>query len=707
MASVVFAALLMMPASPLSAQRVVLRSGRTIDAPVVSIGSATVVLGGGRILPRESVREIQLATREAGAAAALPAADAGRGRELFKEGAALGRRYPGMDGLILLSDDHYRLREDGTWTERNHFIGQILKEGLRGAWGQVSAEFEEGRSRAKIVSATVYHPDGKSFPLDSARVKTISPQAGALFFTEERRLSYSLPELEPGSIIEWETEVETYNPFRKDFFFPSDGFQAEQPIAESRLTVFIPRSQKLYYAARNFDGPFARFAKPGVTATGSERRYVWSLRDVPPIVSEPAMPPYFDYAPNVEAALFKSWDRIYDWLTPMYEARSRPGPELAAFTAELIQGCRTAQERVAKIYHYIQQEIRYIAVKMGVASGWGGYDANLTWKRRFGCCIDKALLFTAMLKAAGIRSTPALLSTNRSDYVDFKRPSIWFEHAITWLDLGKRPFFLDSTGYDNRYPSFPSMDHGAKTLAVFPRRIIEVPVPPPQDNASLFDYVIALSTDAGAAVDFRAAYSGAPEAELRRYYKSLKQNERERSFEDWVNALSPDSRLVSWRLQNLDDISKPFKLSLLYDLKRAAVRAGDICLLALPDYDRDFPEVALAARRYALDYATSEEKRYRWRVTLPSGWRAAALLPSMRLRGPGGETFEQRCRLGTTFFVCESDFRRPGRVVPVKEYPAHKKFLERVSRLTKDRVFLKVPASSPLPGEKGTAKARR
>ena len=52
------------------------------------------------------------------------------------------------------------------------------------------------------------------------------------------------------------------------------------------------------------------------------------------------------------------------------------------------------------VQDYVQKEIRYIAVKVGVASGWGGYDANLTWKRRYGCCIDKALLLTTMLKAA-------------------------------------------------------------------------------------------------------------------------------------------------------------------------------------------------------------------------------------------------------------------------------------------------------------------
>ena len=676
-------------ASPAFPQRVELRSGRAIQATVVSIGSASVVLEDGRVLPRADVREIQLAEKEGPGAAAASSTVAGRGQELFKEAAALGKIYPGMEGLILLSDDDYRLREDGTWTERNHFIGQVLKEGLRGSWGQVTAEFEEGRSRARIVQATVYHPDGKSFPLERSGIKTLSPQAGTLFFTEERRLSYALPQLEPGSIIEWVTEVETYNPFRKDFFFPSDGFQAEQPIAVSRLSVAVPSSQKLYYAARNFNGPFSRFAKPALSAAAGERRYVWELRDVPPIVPEPAMPPYFDYAPNVEASLFKSWDRIYDWLRPMYEERTRPGPELAAFTQGLVRDCRTSREKVAKIYHYIQREIRYIAVKMGVASGWGGYDANLTWKRRYGCCIDKALLFTAMLKAAGIRSTPVLLSTNGSDFVDFKVPSIWFEHAITRLDLGGRRIFLDSTGYDYRFPSFPAMDQGAKTLAIFPRKIVPVPVPRPRDNKSSYDFAIALSTGGGASVSFSATYTGAPEAGLRRYYKSLKRNEQERSFEDWVNALSPDSSLRRWRIGHADNIALPLTISLVFQLRSYAVRSGDIWLLALPDDERDFPEAALPTRRYAVVYPTSEEKRYRWLVSLPAGWKIAALLPRVKLSGPLGERFVQKCRQERRAFVCESDFRRPARVIAVSDYAEHRKFLDRVSRLTKDRIFLK------------------
>jgi transglutaminase-like putative cysteine protease len=683
------AALLCGLASPASPQGVDLRSGQTIAAGVLSIDSATVVLDDGRTLPRSSVREVQMAIKRGGPSSpAAPGAVSGRWRKLFKKAAALGKIYPGMDGLILLSDDDYRLREDGAWTERNHFIGQVLKEGLRGSWGQVTAEFEEGRSRARIVQATVYHPDGRSFPLERSRIKTLSPQAGTLFFTEERRLSYALPELEPGSIVEWETEVETYNPFRKDFFFPSDGFQAEQPIAISRLAISIPASQRLYYAARNFKGPFSRAADPVISTGAGERRYVWTLRDVPPIVSEPAMPPYFDYAPNVEAALFKSWNRIYDWLGPMYEERTKPGPELAAFTRNLVRGCATPEGKAAKIYHYIQREIRYIAVKMGVASGWGGYDANLTWKRRYGCCIDKALLFTAMLKAAGIRSTPVLLSTNGSDFVDFKVPSIWFEHAITRLDLGGRKIFLDSTGYDDRFPSFPAMDQGAKTLAIFPRKVVPVPVPRPRENESSYDFAIALSTGGGASVLFSARYTGAAEAGLRRYYKSLKRNEQERSFEDWVNALSPDSSLRRWRIGHADNIALPLTISLVFQLRSYAVRSGDIWLLALPDDERDFPEAALPTRRYAVVYPTSEEKRYRWLVSLPAGWKIAALPPPVKLRGPLGERFAQECRQQRAAFVCESDFRRPARVIPVSDYAEHKKFLDRVSRITKDRIFL-------------------
>ncbi len=667
-----------------------LRAGGEKNASPVLVDKAGVILPDGKVLPREAVEEIrfaQAALPEQASAAANPAL-AARGTELFRQAAAFEKNYPGVDGAALAEDDDIVLRPDGTRVERQLFIGQILKEGLESSWGQVSGSFEDGRSRVNILKATVYEPDGRVYPLDRSKIRVTSPQAESLFFQDYRVASYQLPQLEVGSIIEWEVETETYNPFRKDFFFPNWGFQDWVPVKESALRISVPQGRTLYYSARNFSGKWKSLAKPIVTKAHGRTTYEWRLRNLPPIISEPRMVQYEDISPYVKASLFDRWGRIYSWLAKMYDARTKPSPELKKFTLNLVKDEPTQQAKVAAIYRYVQKRVRYIAVKMGVASGWGGYDANLTWKRRYGCCIDKALLLTTMLRVIGVRSTPVLLDTNYSAVHDFQVPGIDFEHAITHVTLDGRGMFLDSVGEDFRYPQIPAMDYGVKVLDVFGRKIIRVPTPKPSQNASVYEYGVAVSSDADATVDFSARYDGTHEAELRGYYKSLKASDLKASFEEQVSAISPSAVLTSYEAKNAEDIAKPFLLGWSCRLPDYLIRAGDLYILKLPNFEMDFPEVSLVKRLYAIEYHEPEEKRYHYAISLPAGFRVESAPKSVRVKGPG-ESFSLDCKARGRRLNCEADFKRAQLIYPASEYQAHKKFLDQVSHLTRERVFLK------------------
>jgi transglutaminase-like putative cysteine protease len=687
------AVLLAAPSSAL-AETLKLRSGQEIPGSVATIDGETVTLGDGRALPRADVREIQFAEKKDAADAAAPGADpaaAARGRELFRLADAFAAKNPGADGVQLVDEGEYVVRPDGTWVERDRFAGLILKDGLKASWGQLSRWYEEGRERVKIVRATVYHRDGSVYPFDPRAVEVSAPQAEELFFQDYRSLSYSLPQVEVGSIVEYEVETETYNPFRKDFFFPRWGFQGGSPSLMSHFSITVPAGQKLYYTASHFDGAWKKGAKPRVTTKDGATTYDWRLDEIPGIVGEPMMVPYYDYAPNVKAALFDDWGRIDDWLADMYKERLKASPELTAFTLDLIKGAKTDDDKVAAIYHYVQREVRYIAIKMGVASGWGGYAADVTWKKRYGCCIDKAILFASMLRVAGIRAEPVLLNPNDEARHDYRVPDIWFAHAITHLTVGGRDMFLDSTGSDYRYPELASFDHGVEVRDVFKRGTRTIPTPAPAANVSDYTYKIALDAAGGAVVSYGASYNGSHEGELRGYYKSLKESEQRKDFENWINGISPAAELADFKLGNLDELDKPFTIGMTYRLKDYLIPAGDLRILKLPDFEEEFSEVALAKRRYALQYMTSSERRFHYDIALPKGYAVASLPRAVRVDGPR-ESFRLDCAQKNERLLCDAAISRAERTYEADRYARHKSFLEKVSRLTRDRIFLKTEA---------------
>lgn len=669
-----------------------LRTKKDLEASVVGLERDELVLKDGRRIPRDKVEEIIFTgtERRAKKTRKVSPEDRARAKKLFAEAAAFGKKFPGMDGLVLRDHGEYVLREDGTWLFRYRFVGQVLKESLKHQWGTVIESFEEGRSRADIVEARTYTRDGGVYPLERDKITVTQPQGGALYFTPYKLMNYSLPQVEAGAIIEYVTERETHNPFRPDFFFPSWSFQGRQPTKSSRLSITVPRKRKLHYHAKSFTGPFRKGRKPKKSSVKEGRAYVWELEDVPAIISEPAMNQPGDFAPTVKAGVFKDWGRIFKWLKKMYKERSVAGSELAKFTRELVKGARTEDEKVARIYHYLQKRIRYVAVKMGTASMWGGYDANLTWKRQYGCCIDKALLFTAMLNTAGIESTPLIVDTNYAADHIFEIPDIWFQHAISKVRVGGRDIVLDSTGYDYRYPYFGDANHGVQALNIFAEKIERVDTPPPADNSSRYLYKIGIEPDGRTRVRFSTEYTGPKEARLRGYYKRQKEAELKKMFQGWINGVSPGGRLLDYALHNLDDVSKPFWFSLDYELPDYPIRAGDLAIVKLPELKEKlrFGEAALEERTYDIEHRSSMRYLIRYDISLPETYRTEHLPEALSLKNPHG-AFTAGCELDGRRLVCDMELRRESRVIPSKDYEKYRRFLRKIGRYAENRLFFK------------------
>jgi len=688
------AACLLLPAFS-AAETLRLRSGADLEAGVLSIDPTAVLLEDGRRLPRAEVTEIQFSSpqkEKAAVSRAVSPEEITAAKAAFAKARELSAGYPGVNGLVLLDSGTEILKPDGTRVSRNHQVRQILKESLKQRWGRLISCAEEGRARVKILKASVYNPDGSIYPLEPERIKTSRPQSegGSFFVSGSICTQYLMPNVQTGSIVDYVTEHETYNPFRKDFFFPSWGFQdSEGPVGLSEISVSVPEGKELFYSVKNFTGP----GKPEVSSAGGMKTWYWKLENVPPLVAEPSMPSYEDFAPYVRGAVFKDWDRLFDWTGGMYEERTKPSEELKKFTLELVKDAKTEEEQAARIYHYVQKEIRYIAVKVGIASGWGGYDANLTWKRRYGCCIDKALLMTTMLGAAGIKSSPILLNTNTGREVDFSVPQMGFNHAITVAEVGGRHVFLDSTNFDYRYPEIASFDYGVHVLNIFAKKIDYVPVPEPRGNGNHYDYTIAVSSDGSALVSEKMRYTGSREGALRSYYRSIKKEEQKRAFQGFAKSVAPSAELLSYEVNNAEKIEEPFTMGLKYAVPDYAQRAGNIRIFKLPDFEIEpfrISEISLDKRRYPIEYDASMGRYYSYEIDLPENYEVVSLPERTKLSNKHA-SFAAACgRPADNRIACSVSWERTSRIIPPGDYPEYKAFIEKLAGYTKSQIFFKV-----------------
>ena len=679
------------------AETLKLRSGADIEGRVLALDREAVSLEGGKSVPRKDISEMQFTAAAAAKPAELLAQpsteDVLAAKEAFAKAGELALKYPGVNGLVLLDSGSSTLNPDGTAVYRNHQVRQILKESLKQSWGQIIACAEEGRDRVKIIKANVYNPDSRVYTLDPSQVKTSKPQSegGDFFISGSICTQYVMPNVQVGSIVDYVTETETYNPFRKDFFFPSWGFQdGEGPVARSEISVTVPEETAFHYSIKNFSG--LGDDKPAVSSAGGRKTYAWALENVPPIVSEPSMPAYEDVAPYMRGSIFKEWDRIFDWTRAMHDERTKASPELVKFTLDLIKDSKTEEEKATKIYHYVQKEIRYIAVKVGVASGWGGYDANLTWKRRYGCCIDKSLLLTAMLRAAGIQASPILLNTNNMNEIDYSMPQLGFDHAITVAEVGGRHVFLDSTNFDYRYPEIASFDYGVKVLNIFAKKIDYIPVPKPADNGNFYNFTIRLSSTGAAAISEKMHYSGSREGALRSYYRSIKKEEQKQVFQGFAKGVAPAAELESYEVTNAEKIDQPFSLGLKYTVPDYPQRAGSILIVKLPDFEIEpyrISEISLDRRRYPIKYEASMGRYYSYAITIPANFEVVSLPDKIKISNKYA-SFSAGCsKASRTAITCSVAWERGERMIPPQDYAQYKAFIEKAANYTKSQIFLR------------------
>ena len=649
------------------------------------------IVGGSDAISRDEVQKVAFSMAQAaGGAGAETSTGEGLTPEaegLLERGQALAAKYPGVGGITLMDDGDFVYHADGTSLYRYHFAGLVLKEEKK-SWAQLSHGFTEGRSRVRILFARSFSKKGAVSNLDASSVQIGSPSEELQFFNPNRKvLSGTIPGVEVGSVVEYAYEFEQYNPEDPRLFFPGYFFQGTEPVALSRVKVVVPKGVTFHYVARHF--PDGLPEKPVITERGGEVAYTWVLEDVPPLVPEPSMPPERDVLPMMDGSIFASFDDAFGLQAGLQRPRMALTPEIDAKVKEITGGAETVDGQVARIYHWVQENTRYISIKGSLGSGWSGHTAQQTFENRYGDCTDKAVLFATMCEAIGVTAYPIILMTNDQGVGVTEIPTLDANHCISEVEFADgRRLYLDSTAQNFRYPYFRPDDHGAFAINAIRGDIQRIPVPPPEDNARFSHLDIELKPTGDVLVKTRNSYTGSYEAGVRGYWKRVREDEQHRRMSEYVNSISPGAVLEDFTLSDLTDLETPLTMTLDYVLHHHAIRAKDLLYMRVPTLERDYPEVALEARRFPIQYMTTQQKMLEADIALPKGYAVKWTPEPLEITTPYLE-YRGEYRLEKGALRLRERFRRLKRIVPVEDYPAYRDALRAIAAFSKKEIFFR------------------
>ena len=274
---------------------------------------------------------------------------------------------------------------------------------------------------------------GKDYEVKDKEAVDRSLAGGGELVNDVKVRILEIPAAEPGNIVGYEYEVEERPFFLQDLW----GFQETDPVRESHYSLQLPASWE-------FKASWLNHPEIKPTQAGNNS-WQWTVSDVKGIRHEPAMPPMRGVAgqmivtffpPGGKAANgFAEWNDLGKWMNVLLAGRVDASPQEKEQVAKLTAGKTAQLERMQAIAKYVQHDIRYVAIELGIG-GWQPHPAPEVFSNHYGDCKDKATLVRSMLHEIGIESFEVAIN-NRRGVVTRETPAnnFGFNHAIVAVKL--------------------------------------------------------------------------------------------------------------------------------------------------------------------------------------------------------------------------------------------------------------------------------
>ena len=292
----------------------------------------------------------------------------------------------------------------------------------------------------EVLEAYTIQPDGTriNVPLDKIRTQDETADDGASYSDSKSKVII-YPKLEVGSQVYYRAKSVQHTPEFPGHFFTWEHYSPH--VRYENVMVELVHDAALHM------GVTSKGMQGGKLETSSQPHtlaYKFTYSQDKAYPNEESRADFTDFAPHFSASTFKTYADVAQAYQVRAKERAAVTPALQALSNELIAkaNAKTTLEKVKVLHHWVAQNIRYLGIYVG-AGGYVPHDAQSILDNRYGDCKDHVVILEALLAAAGIDSSPALINSS-SAYLLPKLPTAGiFDHVITYVP--SLNVYLDST----------------------------------------------------------------------------------------------------------------------------------------------------------------------------------------------------------------------------------------------------------------------
>jgi Domain of Unknown Function with PDB structure (DUF3857)/Domain of Unknown Function with PDB structure (DUF3858) len=314
---------------------------------------------------------------------------------------------------------------------------------------QVYIPYEKGNSISD-VKVNIYDESGKKIKSYSkSDFGDFANNNQGTFYSDNRVMALSYTPTQYPYTVEFSYQISDENTVFLPDFIPFSTTKVS--LEEAQMKIInksgIELKSKIYPSSYNYTA---------VSESESSGEKIYTYKNVPAIDDAFLLPQPVKILPKVSFALTKfnlegkqgsinSWSDFGTWyynsiLQPV--SVSTPGIKAEVMSLNL-QG--TTEEKVKKIYQYMQNKTRYIFVALGIG-GWQPMLPDEVQKKGYGDCKGLTNYMKALLDEAGIPSYYSVINSGSSP-VSFDKdfPKMGGNHVILMVPTEKGNIWLENT----------------------------------------------------------------------------------------------------------------------------------------------------------------------------------------------------------------------------------------------------------------------
>ncbi|MEN0047029.1 MAG: DUF3857 domain-containing protein [Bacteroidota bacterium] len=573
--------------------------------------------------------------------------------------------------------------------EAVHRVKMVVTRLNKGAAYEDVRVYYDSDSKVNYLKATIYDAFGNEVrKLKKSDIMDLSAVSGISIY-EDNRLKYiDLGYGEYPYTIEYEYEKETESIFTYPWWFTQN---LRTSVETSSYTLLLPKAIDVQHQFFNLD---KATHKKSENEEGIKQS--WQVQDLGAVSYEKGTPePYKQLAiglfiPNQFIAGgyigdMSNWKSFGAFIYGLNKDRDQLSPEMKAEVKKLTNGLETDEEKIAVLYRYLQENMRYVSVQLGIG-GWQTFDAQYVEENKFGDCKALSNFMKAMLKEAGISSHHTLVYagdevsfriTEDFSYPRFNHMILYVPSSDTWLECTSN---LSPPNYLGTFTS----DRSVLLVTEEGGKLSRTPTIDKELNWNSSKTKITLDSKGAANVENTTVMSGTFQEEYRYYQYKYSQEELEEQF--LKSSDLPMSDLQKLEVEVAKD--KP-EATISYDLKvaRYASKGGKrlfIPINSIEAFDQLPPKSKTERKHpYAVKYGYVEKDTIV--LQLPVQAKVESMPKDVDLSSDYG-SFQLTYKMEGKELICIRRLEVNALEVPADQYEAYRDFFKQVMKKDKAKL---------------------